>query len=89
MIVAHDELETGHSYSISRQTPLMPELNPKDVFKAIDATIVLPARSIVEIVGRATRGNSIWYEVASICERGWINSTALIGQTVTHVIESD
>lgn len=88
-IVPYDELAIGHSYSISAAIHLMPELNPRDAFSAIEQTEMIPANSIVEVLSQSMRSLSIWYQVTTDGKRGWINSTALVGKTVTHVIKGD
>jgi hypothetical protein len=77
------ELKTGATYSISKQTPLMPELNPADPIAALDKTIVLPVKSEFRITATGKRANSIWYQVTTKHGDGWINSTALLGQEIS------
>ncbi|MBX3042870.1 MAG: hypothetical protein KIT33_12110 [Candidatus Kapabacteria bacterium] len=79
-------LEKGRTYSVSKSTPLMPELNPSNPIEAKNKIKELPLESRITILSVKTKNNIPWYEVKAydrndnIVGTGWINSTALIGQ---------
>lgn len=82
----YHSLETGKTYSVSKTTPLMPELNPFDPIAAINKMKELAPESRIEILSVKSKSNTTWYEVIAfdksdkLVGSGWVNSTALIGQ---------
>jgi len=80
------ELENGHAYIVSKQTPLMPYLNPADPIAAIQQIKQIPKEGIFEVLEKVMKGNSPWYKVNAFNQSKqligtrWINSTALLGQ---------
>jgi hypothetical protein len=86
-----ESLAVASSYSISRATPLMSELNPADPLASIAKTIDLPIRSVITILSVAKKDGRSWYEVSAkgqdgqMIGKGWVNSVALIGQEITLV----
>lgn len=83
-----NSLDRNQSYRISRQTPLMSELNPADPLAAIAKTKYLSSGSIIRIMSISKKLGIPWYKVAvsnssgSYVGTGWINSTALLGQNL-------
>lgn len=79
-------LDVGGAYVVSRETPLMPELDPEDPIAALRRMKQIPKGGAFKILGVAKRASSPWYRVAAIDNKGgkigagWINSTALVGQ---------
>jgi hypothetical protein len=80
------ELENGQAYIVSKQTPLMPSLNPADAMAAIQEMKRIPKGGVFEVLETVKKRNSPWYKVIAFNQRkqqigtGWINSTALLGQ---------
>lgn len=80
-------LEVGRTYIISKKTPLMPELNPTNPLEAIKIMIELSPYSTIKILKSVKKDNSPWYNVDAKSGnknvgKGWINSTALLGQNL-------
>jgi len=75
-------------YTISKETPLMPEFEPADPGTALTKMKTLPPGSVITVMNIRMKRNSPWYQVKaklatgqSIGE-GWINSVALRGQDI-------
>ena len=86
--VSTSDLQKGGVYTISKETPLMPEFEPADPTTAITKLKKLPPGSVITVLSIRMKVNSPWYQVKtksatglSIGE-GWINSIALIGQDI-------
>jgi hypothetical protein len=86
-------LEINLHYRISKKTPISQEIKPKDPLKAIAEMKYLPPGSVIRIMKRQLSGSTPHYHVhaqvrgsASHTITGWINSIALMGQTLS-VIE--
>ncbi len=86
--VSAKDLQKGGVYTISKETPLMPEFEPADPIAAIAKLKKLPPGSVITVLSIRIKVNSPWYKVKaksatglSIGE-GWINSIALIGQDI-------
>ena len=81
-------LKVNQTYSVTKETPLMPEFEPSDPMAAMSKIKYLPANCRIRILSIKTKLNSPWYEVQAINKsgevigRGWVNSTALIGQDI-------
>jgi len=81
-------LEKGQAYVVSKQTPLMPEFEPPDPLGAIQRMKQIPKSGAFKVYEMRKKGASPWYRVVAIDENkkkigdGWINSTALLGQTL-------
>jgi hypothetical protein len=79
-------LAVGKSYRVSRDTPLMPELNPSDPLRAIALVRQIPPDGSIAIRQVATKDHSVWYQVdarnasGAHVGSGWVNSAALLGQ---------
>lgn len=82
----YQSLKKGKTYSVSKTTPLMPEINPSDPIAAMNEMKELASGSRITILSTKDKNGTPWYEVnATDTEgnkigKGWINSTALIGQ---------
>jgi hypothetical protein len=79
----------GRSYRISRQTPLVPELEPADPLTAISRIQRLDSGTAVRVT-RVAENDGPWYRVRVVSgsasgAEGWINSTALLGQEIVAV----
>ena len=84
----YDGLVAGESYRLSRETPLMPEIDPKDPFDAIRKALKLPEGAVVRVTNIKVQRNQPWYEVVLVEHKsvtGWINSLALVGQQIERV----
>lgn len=79
-------LEIGKTYSVSKTTPLMPQLNPADPIAAVGKMKELVTDNRIKILNIVNKRNTPWYEVKAFDKNsksigvGWINSMALIGQ---------
>lgn len=80
------KLRTGQAFSVSKQTPLMPEMEPADPLAALQRMKQIPSGGAFKIYEMKKKGTSTWYRVVAIDKNkkqigtGWINSTALLGQ---------
>jgi hypothetical protein len=77
------DLQLGVSYSVSRETPVMPSSRPEDPLAAISEMTVLPGGGRFTVLRSVNQSNVRWYRVVipdSI--EGWINSIALVGQEI-------
>lgn len=79
-----DYLEIGSTYTLSKQTPIMPTPNPetvKETFSDIEKMKYAQIGDKITILNRLEVGQSqTWYQVNSNVGKGWVNSLALIGQ---------
>ncbi len=81
-------LKPGEKWSISRKTPLMPEIAPSNPMEALEKVKYIPAENYIIIVSVREKENNTWYAVEVLNQnndligKGWINSIALIGQTL-------
>ena len=84
----YQSLKVNVTYSISKETPLAPQFEPSDPLAAISKIIYLQAGSRIRILSIEDKNNSPWYEVQAMSKmgksigKGWINSTALMGQGI-------
>lgn len=84
------DLEVGRAYKLSRATPLMPSPNPADPMRALREAKQIQAGGEfrVRAIDRTT-SSTPWYRVEVNSKqgiiRGWINSTALMGQALQGV----
>ena len=82
-----EKIEPGETWIVSKQTPLMPFLNPNDPVSALTKMKKIPASGGFEVLSKQykTKGNP-WYKVIAFDQNrteigcGWINSIALLGQ---------
>lgn len=76
-------LRVGQLFELSKETPLMPELEPTDPMAALQKMRRLPPRTTIKVLKVSTKDFKPWYFVAarspsrSSLGTGWINSTAL------------
>ena len=81
-------LKPGEKWSISRETPLMPEIAPSNPMEALEKVKYIPAENYIIIVSVREKENNTWYAVEvlnqnnDLIDKGWINSIALIGQEI-------
>lgn len=79
-------LKVGQSVRFSKETPLMPELEPADPMAALSKIRRLPPGTRIEIAQVATKQGTPWYAVkvfdgsGAVVDTGWVNSVALMGQ---------
>ncbi|GAF81256.1 unnamed protein product, partial [marine sediment metagenome] len=79
-------LQVGQKFRLTKDTPLMPELEPADPIAAIERIRTLPPRTIIKVLTVSTKWSVPWYFVEArsrsrgLIGKGWVNSTALIGQ---------
>lgn len=76
-------LEIRTTYAVSRETPLLPEVEPVDPVKAIEAIRYLKPRGEFTVMEVRVHHDAPWYRVRTRVGEGWINSTALVGQELT------
>lgn len=78
------QLEVGKAYQLSKETSLMPELDPADPMSAIERIQILPAGTVIRIASEADRRGTPWYNVRveGSGHSGWINSIGLLGQSL-------
>ena len=69
-------LKVGSKYTLSKKTPIMPHYTPSDLTKIIYAK----KGQTITIIKRQKVNNTMWYQVKSSGNQGWINSIALFGQ---------
>lgn len=75
----------GQVLELSKDTLLMPELEPTDPVAAMHRVLRLPPRTTIKIIGLGMNRETLWYyvEATSASKRstatGWINSIALMG----------
>ena len=80
------KLRTGQAFFVSKETPLMPEIEPADPLAALQRMKQIPKGGAFKISEIRKKGTSPWYRVVAIDQNkkrigdGWINSTALLGQ---------
>ena len=80
-------LRVGQVLQVSKETPLMPELEPADPMAALQRMRRLPLRTTIKVLRVTMKQQTPWYFVeakspskASLGS-GWINSVALMGQS--------
>ena len=79
-------LEIGQKYIVSKQIPLMPELNPTKTMEAIHNIKYLPVGCGFKVLYINKDKFNPWYKVTAFNQKtenigsGWINSIALRGQ---------
>ena len=90
-----NNLLVGRTYQLSRETPLMAELNPDGFdaqLKVIASRKAVPAGGSITINEISMKDGDRWYRVAARGDRrdigeGWVNSNAFIGQQL-QIVES-
>ena len=88
---SRNDLVLGRTYQLSRETPLMANLNPPDFdtqLAVIASRKIIPAGGSITIKEIATKDGGRWYYVeardtsAAAIGTGWVNVDALIGQQI-------
>jgi hypothetical protein len=80
------KLKVGESFFVSRETPLMPEVEPDNPLEAMQRMKKIPKGAAFKVYRVEKKGNTPWYGVRAIGSdkkrigSGWINSDALLGQ---------
>jgi hypothetical protein len=80
------ELRIGQAFFVSKETPLMPELEPADPLAAVQRVQQIPKGGAFKVYEAKKKGTSAWYRVVAFDPNkkqigsGWINSIALLGQ---------
>jgi hypothetical protein len=81
-------LKKRKTYILSKRTPLMSEIVPKDINTALENSVWLEQGHTITIRKIVKKNNTIWYfikarfENGTVIGDGWINSIALIGQSI-------
>lgn len=84
----HD-LKVGSAYVVSRQTPVMPAVEPADPMAALGKMKQIPVGGAFKVYASQMKNGKPWYKVRAIgpdkkqIGSGFINSTALLGQSLT------
>lgn len=84
-------LKTKNTYRVSKRTPIMPELNPVDVEKALNNVKYLESGGTFKVIKITIKNGKPWYYInvenqnRKHIGKGWINCTALIGQNLEFV----
>jgi hypothetical protein len=82
-----EKLVIGRSYTLLEKKPLMPEISPVDVYKAMEKIKYIPSRGSFLVLSIFDKNGNPWYEVSAFNQdkeligTGWINSAALIDQS--------
>ena len=88
-------LDRNQPYRISKETPLMSELDQVNPIPVLSVAKVLDAGSIITVTAVSEMGGSPWYKVdasdaaGSYVGTGWINSTALLAQNLEPFVPND
>jgi len=81
-------LKKKKTYILSKRTPLMSEILPTDIKAALQTSIWLESGYTIKIIKKVKKNNTVWYYAQTSFQDGvkigdgWINSTALIGQSI-------
>ena len=81
------QLQRGKVYAISKQTPLSPAFKPKDPIKAFGQIKQMPKKTRFKVLKiKKDPSWGTWYYVEAVgFGRGWINSVALMNQSLEQV----
>jgi hypothetical protein len=77
------KLQRGRRYRLAKETPLMPALDPVDPIAALADMKQLAEGTVISVVTMRRNPTNPWYFVTVGTSSGWINSGALIGQSLT------
>jgi hypothetical protein len=93
--VARNALESGVTYQIPKEVPLMPSGDPADPLEALKSLRRIPAQTLITVLTvdrrQARQASNPWYRVKAVgpagaaLGTGWINSIALIGADIVRV----
>lgn len=84
-------LQIGKTYRLLKETPLMPEFEPADPIAALKNTKKIHPGENLTVLSVKKKRDTPWYYVQSKnavtgnVRKGWVNSVALIGQSVQKV----
>ncbi len=78
-------LTRGVTYRGSRETPLVPEIDPPDPLAALASIRRLNVGEEFTVLGVTVHRNTPWYRAQTHLGDGWINSSALLGQEIVVV----
>ena len=84
-------LGIGVTYRLSKQTPLMPAVNPRNPIDALKRAKNMPPGTTIKILEKTKVRATPWYRVVivdivgAVRDKGWVNSTALLGQKLDAV----
>ena len=93
VVVDPKGLKVGGTYRLPRGAPLMPELNPSDPLAAIRKMLQVPPGGSIAVISVSEKRGIPWYQVDAydavkeVIGRGWVNSTALVGQRLDRVVK--
>jgi len=93
VVVNPKGLKVGGTYRLPRGAPLMPELNPSDPLAAMRKMLRVPPGGSIAVISVSEKRGVPWYEVDAynaandVIGRGWVNSTALVGQRLDRVVK--
>jgi hypothetical protein len=73
--IDHTSLEVGKTYKTSRRTPLMKGYT-------LNGMLSMPVSSIFRVLGKRKIKGNVWYQVEYKRRKGFLNSIALIGQSL-------
>ena len=75
-------LKVGQVATLTRNTSLMPAINPKDLIADMARMTVLRPSTKIRIMQVQMKNNTPWYYVSVLgsFKKGWINSIGLMGQ---------
>ncbi|MEA3347749.1 MAG: hypothetical protein U9Q39_01675 [Pseudomonadota bacterium] len=80
------DIGVGETFLVSKETPLMPYLDPANPMEAISKMKRIPKSGGFEVFDKASKNGTPWFKVRAFDRRGdfigdgWINSIALLGQ---------
>lgn len=76
-------LKKNSVYILSKDTPLMPQFDPKKPLKVLRSIITLKKGETFKIIKTKMKRFFPWYNVSiSNGRKGWINSIALVNQSL-------
>jgi len=93
VVVDPKDLKLGGPYRLPSGAPLMPELNPSDPLAAISKMLRVPPGGSITVISVFKKRGIPWYQVDAysaandLIGRGWVNSTALLGQRLDRVVK--
>ncbi|MCK4326690.1 hypothetical protein KAW55_08050 [bacterium] len=86
IVASGQSLRVGQAFQLTKETPLMPELEPADPMAALQKMRRLPSGATIKVLRVVKKHQTPWYFVKATSPSkpslgsGWINSIALIRQ---------
>jgi len=78
LLFCSPQLEINERCKLSKEIPLMPELEPKDPLVALEKIQSIPSGNIIRVINIVEKDTTPWYYVnVEGIGNGWINSIAL------------